>query len=31
MEAIVFRKEKRDEELLVSYLKLPLEISESST
>ena len=31
MEAIVFRKEKRDEELLVSYLELPLEISESST
>lgn len=31
MEAIVFRKEKRDEELLRSYLELPLEISESST
>jgi hypothetical protein len=31
VEAIVFRKEKRDEELLVSYLELPLEISESST
>jgi hypothetical protein len=31
VEAIVFRKEKRGEELHVSYLELPLEISKSST